>query len=268
MPRSNWPIVVGGCHRSGTSLVRRLLDAHPRIHCGPEITFFRDFYGDYFEDPLRHLRFTTTARSILAEDELFEILGRAFVALHERAAQIAGKARWADKNPANVLYVDCWQRLLGDRWLFVHVVRNPLDTLASMQEARFPLTFPADFDGLIDFYRRYTEAGLEFGDRESDRYHRVVYEQLCQSPDETLAALMTWLDESLDPRQLTLAHTRHAAGLEDPKIVQTTGIHRESVGRGLSVLTEAEAQAVWARTADLWARAGSAGSPRHATSSG
>ncbi len=34
--RSKWPIVVGGCLRSGTSLVRRLLDSHTRIHCGPE----------------------------------------------------------------------------------------------------------------------------------------------------------------------------------------------------------------------------------------
>ena len=30
------PIIVGGCFRSGTSLVRRLLNAHSRIFCGPD----------------------------------------------------------------------------------------------------------------------------------------------------------------------------------------------------------------------------------------
>ena len=73
-PRSEWPIVVGGCHRSGMSLVRRLPDAHPRIHCGPEVPFFGDFYGNYLGDALHHLRFTH-ARSLPFEDESLEILG-------------------------------------------------------------------------------------------------------------------------------------------------------------------------------------------------
>src|ERR1700686_4824682 len=97
------PIIVGGCHRSGTSLVRRLLNAHSRIHCGPEIKFFRDFYGDYPDDPLWPMRFMAPARTFLPEAELLELFGRAFVAVHERAAVRAGKVRWADKTPENVL---------------------------------------------------------------------------------------------------------------------------------------------------------------------
>jgi Sulfotransferase family len=54
------PIVVGGCYRSGTSLVRRLLDSHPRIHCGPEVKLFRDYAeaGLRFasENPTRYVR--------------------------------------------------------------------------------------------------------------------------------------------------------------------------------------------------------------------
>jgi Sulfotransferase family len=148
--RGAWPIVVGGCFRSGTSLLRRVLDAHSRIHCGPEVKFFRDFYGDYISDPLRHLRFFTSAHALVSESELLDVTGATFIALHERAALAAGKMRWADKNPENVLYLEQWQRLLGDAWLVVHMVRNPLDTLASMQEARFPLTLPPDIQGKVD----------------------------------------------------------------------------------------------------------------------
>src|SRR4051812_2806217 len=118
----DWPIIVGGCHRSGTSVVRRVLDAHGRIHCGPEIKFFRDFYGDYPDDSLRDFRFVQTARAVLPADELLEVVGRAFVEVHERAAHHAGKPRWADKAPENVLHTREWERLLGDRWFLVHVV--------------------------------------------------------------------------------------------------------------------------------------------------
>jgi hypothetical protein len=252
--RSSWPIVVGGCHRSGTSLLRRVLDAHSRIHCGPEIKFFRDFYGDYFDDPLAPYRFARTARAVLPEEELVELLGRAFVTVHERAAHRAGKPRWADKAPENVLYVEQWQQLLGDDWLLVHVVRNPLDTLASMEGVGMPLTFPPDLDGRIDFYRRYTEAGLAFGERHPERYLRVVYEELVGDPETVLRGLMHWLGERLEPSQLEFNTVSHQAGLEDPAVDKTSSVHRERVDRWRGDLTTEEAARVWEGTSDLWKR--------------
>jgi Sulfotransferase family len=254
MARANWPIVVGGCHRSGTSVLRRVLDAHSRIHCGPEVKFFRDFYGDYFDDPLDHLRFARSARSLLDEDELLDVLGGAFVELHERAARGAGKERWADKVPENVVYTDQWERLLGQDWLFIHVVRNPLDTLTSMTEAGFPLSFPPGLEERIDFYVAYNEAGLRFGDEHPDRYHRVVYEALAARPEGVLAELMTSLGEQLEPEQLAFNDGTHQQGLEDPKVAQTTEVHSTSVHRWPSVLGPDEAALVWSRTRALWAR--------------
>ena len=82
------PIIVGGFYRSGTSLLRRLLDSHSHIHCGPEVKFFKDFYGDYLEDGLAHVRLFSTGRSLgVAEEEMLTIFGSAFIALHERAAE-------------------------------------------------------------------------------------------------------------------------------------------------------------------------------------
>src|SRR6266508_1904763 len=36
------PIFVVGCQRSGTTLLRLILDAHPNISCGPETRFLTD----------------------------------------------------------------------------------------------------------------------------------------------------------------------------------------------------------------------------------
>jgi hypothetical protein len=246
------PIIVGGCHRSGTSLVRRVLNAHSAIHCGPEVKFFRDFYGHYADDPWAGMRFFATARTLVDTTDLLAIAGAAFAAMHACAAEHAGKRRWADKSPENVLHLDDWSRILNDHWIFLHVVRHPLDTLASIKEIGFRRTIPTDLEGRIAWYRRFTEAGLRFAATRPDRYRRVVYEMLATRPDDGIRALMRDLDESPEPAQLTFNQIPQQPGLEDPKVSRTSRVHSDSVGRWRTLLTEDEAGAIWEGTRDLW----------------
>lgn len=250
------PIVVGGCYRSGTSLVRRLLDSHPRIHCGPEVKFFRDFHSDYLgvEDPIAHLRFLSGARSLLPEAELLDVLGAAFVEIHERAAGAAGKRRWADKVPENVVFLDEWERILGEGWVFLHVARNPLDTLASIEEQVFPRSIPAGLEERIDLYVEYAEAGLRFAAEHPERYVRLLYEDLVDSPEATVRALMEALGESFDPGQLAINASPHQRGLEDPKASAPTAVHRDSVGRWREILSSAAAETIAERSGAVWSR--------------
>jgi hypothetical protein len=252
MQRKDLPIIVGGCHRSGTSLMRRILNAHSRIHCGPEIKFLRDLHGDYHADPLRHGRFLRSARALAPENELLEVLGRAFITLHERAAARAGKARWADKNPENVLYWQDWERLLGHDWLFVHMVRHPLDTLASMKEANFPFALPSGLEGRIGHYRQCLLQGQLFGKTHPDRYHLVRYEELARLPRRILELLMKGLGETLEPIQLSFNEVAHEKGLEDPKVVATRAVHGDSIGRWARELTAAEVRTIWEAIFPLW----------------
>jgi hypothetical protein len=178
LEHNDCPIIIGGCHRSGTTLIRRILNAHSRIHCGPEVKFFRDFYGDYPNDELRNFRFAVTCLTLVSRPEALKILGKAFVTMHEVAARKAGKARWADKAPENVLHLQDWEEILGENWVFVHVARNPLDTIASMREIGFRRTLPETLGEQTAFYRRYTEAGIHYGQRHPLRYARVLYEQV------------------------------------------------------------------------------------------
>jgi hypothetical protein len=250
---SDWPIIVGGCHRSGTSLVRRILDSHSRIHCGPEVKLFAELYGERRYDPAWVIRFIPTARTLIGDDELLEVLGPALVALHERAAGAAGKSRWADKVPENVLHLPRWQRLLGDEWLFIHVVRNPLDTIVSLREARF-IDVPSDLTAQVIHYRRYFEAGLRFSSEHPERSQTLVYERLVEHAEGTVAEMMRLLGEQLEPRQLAINAQPHQPGVEDFKVTVTTGVKRDSVNRWRSALAPADAELVWELTRDLWAQ--------------
>lgn len=250
------PIVVGGCYRSGTSLVRRLLDSHPRIHCGPEVKFFRDFYGDYLgvEDPIAHLRFMRSAHSLLAEKDLLDVLGKAFIEMHELAALSAGKSRWADKAPENIVFLEEWGTLLEGEWQFLHVARNPLDTLASIAEAEFPRSIPPGLEDRIDLYVRYNLAGLEYAEQNPGRCLRVLYEDLVGDPEATARELMVGLGESFHPEQLAINAAPHQAGLEDPKAAKASEIHRDSVGRWRRLLSADDAETIVRRTAAVWSR--------------
>jgi hypothetical protein len=252
----NRPIIVGGCYRSGTSLVRRILDSHPRIHCGPEVKLFRDFYADYLgvEDPIAHLRFMTTARSLLPAPEVLEVLGGALVEMHERAARRAGKPRWADKVPENVVFLDDWQRILGDDWLFLHVVRNPLDTLASIEESEFPRSIPSDLDQRIELYVSYAEAGLRFAAEHPDRYLRIRYEDLVESPEPRVRELMAGLGEGFHVGQLAINASPHQCGLEDPKAVRASEIYRDGIGRWREILSDEAVETIRARADGIWLR--------------
>jgi len=50
------PIFVVGCHRSGTTLFRLILDSHPAISCGPETRFLALSVSDAAEDVIGTIR--------------------------------------------------------------------------------------------------------------------------------------------------------------------------------------------------------------------
>jgi hypothetical protein len=240
------PIIVGGFYRSGTSLVRRLLDAHSGIHCSPEVKFFPDFFGLYKNDPLAHVRFFATARCLgLPERDLLEIFGSAYRQVREQAALAHGKARWADKIPENVLYLDRWSEILGDGFSFIHVVRNPLDALGSLKEACFQKTVPDSFTERVEMYRAFRTAGDDHVARYPENSFVLEYEALVADPAMTLASLFSFLGESFE-REVMVRYRddSRGLGLEDAKVRTTTAIHSNSVGRSRAVLSLDEAALV------------------------
>lgn len=236
-----WPIIIGGFYRSGTSLLRRILDSHSRIHCGPEAKFFRDLYGYYFNDPLKHVRFFASVRHLgLDERDLLGFFGAAMVQVHRLAAAKQGKPVWADKNPENVIYLNQWSSILNGNFRFIHCVRSPFDALASLMELGFKYSVPRSFEDKVSEYVRFVEAGLLYEGENTEKCIRLRYEDVVSNPRNSIQALMTFINEPFETEILNFNARAHQKGLEDPKVSKTNTIHRNSIGRGVQFLTSYE----------------------------
>ena len=152
------PIFVVGTPRSGTTLVRLLLDSHPDLAIAPESAFFLRLVGRC--GPLYRDLCTPAAVRGLVEDALSisavaawfpRDLGPEAVlarlgghptpaevtdALYSAWASHRGKARWGDKTPRNLQHIGALLDLFPAARIVI-VMRDPRDIAVSLAKASF-----------------------------------------------------------------------------------------------------------------------------------
>jgi len=98
--RTPRPIFIVGCPRSGTTLLRLILDSHPSISAGPESRFLWGIRA------IEERNWPTLAGFGLDRAEWHDNVRSLFEAFHLRYAEHQGKIRWADKSPDYALMLD------------------------------------------------------------------------------------------------------------------------------------------------------------------
>lgn len=232
------PIFVVGCHRSGTSLVRRILDSHSRIACPPESKFILPLVG-LLRDPQAMAGLDSMGYD---RDAVVASLGAFAGDFFRRYADVRGKHRWADKTPA---YVDCLPELwamFGPEARFLLLYRNGLDVAHSLTDPH--RSFAAVRESVARWggpqevaAGRYWSEQMMKIDRFREAHHDACfvmrYEDLTAEPAPTLGAMFEWLDEPWEPEVMEYGRFPHDAGFEDPdvrrhrRIVPNTGKYRE-----------------------------------------
>jgi hypothetical protein len=242
-------IVVLGMPRSGTTLVRRLLDSHPAVCCPPETNLLnasaRFLQEELFAGGLAVGVVPGLDFSGFDEATVLERL-RAFVfSFFRDIAARQGKRRWAEKTAVDIFHLDQIERLCAARCRFVCVFRHALDDVCSIKEladkmemhmaelhayvARHPAPYEAFAHAWVDANRRL----LRFCSTYPDRSLRIRYEDLVTHPAEQLEQLCEFLGEPTDVRALLAAAlgSRESAGLGDWKTYGMSAITAHSVGR-------------------------------------
>jgi len=226
------PIVVLGCHRSGTSLLRRCLDSHSRISCPPETLFL--------ESLARVLDYPRAQSGLAAIDLPPEEAAADLRALADRwmrrHAERERKPRWADKSPGVLAHLDGLQQIMGDQVQYVAIVRDGMDVAYSLGSARprwwqlEPYVGP-DGDLYLAAARYWAERNgrlRDFVDARPGRVHLLRYEVLVRHPEETLRGVFRFLGERWEPDVLDFNRHDHRAGLEDHHVSTTTGFEDNS----------------------------------------
>jgi hypothetical protein len=195
------PVFILCSMRSGSTLLRVLLNSHPDIHAPHELH-------------LRALRVRVRGRWArasmaqlgLAGDGLRHLL---WDRLLHRALESSGKKLIVDKTPNNVFIVDelreCWPDAR-----FVFLLRHPAAIARSRGKLR-----PAD-DRNVERIREYCEA-LERA-RQAYGGLTVRYEELTADPERVTRDVCAFLGVDWDPRMLDYGahdHGPYRAGLGD-----------------------------------------------------
>src|ERR1044071_4906702 len=92
---TSWPVFLVGCHRSGTTLLRYLLDAHPDMACPPESKFIAGLEA-FVEYPQAETGLLTLGFSM---EDIRAELRRVIESFLGGYARRQGKRRWVDKTP-------------------------------------------------------------------------------------------------------------------------------------------------------------------------
>ena len=219
------PFVVG-LTRSGTTLLRMMLDAHPELTVPPETHFVPDLIKAAREEAGAEgmLAAITENRTwgdfSIAESDMRSRLervapgdgGAAVRAFFRAYAERQGKPRWGDKTPAYMLAVTRIGRALPEA-RFIHLIRDGRDVALS-QTARAINEQPPPPEQAARWAKRIRKSREQAERLGGDRYVEARYEDLVRDPEPTLRRICDFVELAYDERMLRY-HERAADRLRE-----------------------------------------------------
>jgi uncharacterized protein (DUF849 family) len=227
------PFVVGVA-RSGTTLLRLQLDAHPELAMPPETglglvaerlqrpgTTPRDVADALIGlHPFADLGFAPDELRALVADVRPWTAADGVRAVYRRYAERHGKARWGDKTPIHCLLMPELHALLPEA-RFVHLIRDPRGVAESLRGLHF-----APGDGSLEAigkkWRDEIAEARAAGAALGDRYLEVRYEEYVRAPEPVLREVCAAIDLPYDPAMLH-AHEHAAARFAELPEIRVDG---------------------------------------------
>jgi hypothetical protein len=209
----NRVVLIGGLGRSGTNLARRIVGSHSKIGMLPvELKYFENLQsGNSVRQILTKEKFIR--RFPLDVSNLYAAPpDQVFRDLLSRYAESIGKPIAGEKSPGNEFYFPVIVNALkGFDVSFIHLVRNPFDTIASFKHAHFRTQENHDspLHGIAaraEKWKRSLSLGLARALFQPQAYCLVKFEDLTNDAVNTTARLCEFLDVEFErDRMLSLS---------------------------------------------------------------
>jgi hypothetical protein len=223
-----FPVIVG-VPRSGTTLLRMMLDSHSELAIPPETGFLlgkrtddstinaREFAREmtaFPSDAPAWVDFGIEAADFLEQVHALPLeagVGDVLRLFYRIYASRHGKRRAGDKTPSYVNAMPAVAHALPEA-RFIHIIRDGRDVALSWRQTWFAPT--KDISGLINSW-----SGMILGAREAVaglRYREVFYADLVRDPAAVLQGICEFIDLRYEPEMLQY-FTRSQRRLEEHK---------------------------------------------------
>ena len=207
------PFIVG-VGRSGTTMLRLMLDSHPQLTIPPETHFVPDLidaieagadpeqavevmqavrqWGDLHIEPAEAIERFRALNDFNAGDAL-----RAFYAIY---AERQGKPRWGEKTPAYVRSMRKIEKALPEA-RFIHVIRDGRDVALSRWKRTLGEGEKAPAGQVAEGWQRRIRRAQKQGQRLA-HYLELRYEDLVTDTEPNLRKIAEFLELEWDPVML------------------------------------------------------------------
>jgi LPS sulfotransferase NodH len=233
------PVFVGGCPRSGTTLLRSMLNAHPVLALPRETHFVVESYrrratfGDLRDpDSRRRLAEWIVTRKRTQFDRLELPRDKAISALSNAPPTVGSvvgtalklfaerfdKPRWGDKRPRYVQELPAILDMFPDAQ-FVAIVRDPRSVVASIKKLGWlDSWYDGTVAGAVDRWLYSVRAGRQALRRHrDDQFLEIRYEDLVDDPASVLRHMCTFLGLSHDGLDAMLQFHRGDTDIPTPQ---------------------------------------------------
>ena len=213
------PVIVLGVRRSGTTLLRVMLDRSSELAIPDESYFVpqlahrhRDVVDpDAFLDDLRRLptlaEWGLEPGAVAARLRPGMTAGEAISAVFATYSAAQGKQRWGDKTPLYMQHLPVLERLFPDA-RYVHLIRDGREAALSFLSVPAGLMtegwgHPRDAQGFACQWATEVAAARALGARVgSERYLELRYEALVADPETALREVCAFAGLTYDPELL------------------------------------------------------------------
>ena len=241
------PVIIGGCARSGTTLIRVMLDSHKNIYCGPEtgLLYTKTINDNKIRNISRQLDIPYDVLVRMKKESKSNI--QFIENIFKKLQQDTQKTRWGEKSPMNVLHINRIFKYFPNA-RFVHMIRDGRDTACSLKH--FPNTRVVEGEVIkldtnnplnecIQRWVHDVRKGIEW--RRDPRYMEVKYEDLVSEPEKTIREVLDFLNEPWDENVLNY-HQIQSSSRSKEKIPQNISaqkpIYKSAYGRWKNEFTE------------------------------
>lgn len=250
------PVFIGGCERSGTTMLGAMLGSHPQYLCPPEMPFKIDLLRKGLDG--RSLS-PTEIRSLLEGDLKAELQGwrigdqtwsfstaasaevirhivRAYGDMHGNNDPDV----WIDHTPNNIRWAATLAAEFPDS-SFVHIVRDGRGVAASLMKLEWG---PNTAHRSAHYWLEGLSFGLATETALDSRCTRVRYEDLVAQPEPTLRKLCSAIDIEFDPAMVegsgfavnTYSRGQHALVGKAPEEARASAWEQQLSSREIEII--------------------------------